>query len=51
MSVPLAINLLKSHKTIIVGTIRKNKKLIPPILLNTKQREINSSKFGYGTNV
>lgn len=30
-----------------VGTIRKKKKEIPPLFLDTKKREVNSSKFGY----
>uniref|UniRef100_A0A2S2Q9N5 PiggyBac transposable element-derived protein 4 n=1 Tax=Sipha flava TaxID=143950 RepID=A0A2S2Q9N5_9HEMI len=46
-SVPLAVDLLQNHKITMVGTIRKNKREIPPIFLDTKKREVNSSKFGY----
>ncbi|KAE9522205.1 hypothetical protein AGLY_017387 [Aphis glycines] len=30
------------------GTLRKNKREIPPIFLETKKREVNSTLFGYG---
>lgn len=46
-SVPLAVDLLQNHKITMVGTIRKNKREIPPLFLDTKKREVNSSKFGY----
>lgn len=46
-SVPLAVDLLQNHKITVVGTIRKNKREIPPLFLDTKKREVNSSKFGY----
>jgi len=45
-SVPLAVDLLENHKTTMVGTIRKNEREIPPLFLDTKEREVNSSKFG-----
>lgn len=45
-SILLALELLK-HKTTIVGTIRKNKKELPPSFLNVKNREHCSSLFGF----
>lgn len=33
---------------IIVGTLRKNKREIPPLFLNTKIRKEKSSMFAYG---
>jgi hypothetical protein len=38
---------LKEHKIITVGTIRKNKREIPPEFTNTKEREEISSKFAF----
>lgn len=35
----------------IVGTIRKNKREIPEHFLSTKNRDINSTIFGYGKNI
>lgn len=47
-SIPLANELLKKHNLTVVGTLRKNKREIPPIFLETKKREVNSTLFGYG---
>lgn len=50
-SVPLTQELLKApYKLTIVGTLRANKKEIPPELLNNKQRPIGSSMFCYDGN-
>lgn len=47
-SIPLANELLKNHNLTVVGTLRKNKREIPPVFLETKKREVNSTLFGYG---
>lgn len=39
--------LRQDHKLTAVGTIRKNKRQIPNSFLNVKNREINSSLFGF----
>lgn len=44
---PLAIDLLKDHKLTIVGTMRRDKREIPPELVTTKNRKINTSNFGF----
>lgn len=46
-SVPLAIDLLKDHKLTIVGTMRRDKREIPPEFVTTKNRKINTSNFGF----
>lgn len=45
-SIPLALNLLEKRTTV-VGTIRKNKKEIPPIIVQTKDRRPCSSMFAF----
>lgn len=45
-SIPLAQKLLEK-KTTLVGTIRKNKREIPPLLVNTKERPVCSSVFAF----
>jgi hypothetical protein len=42
-SIPLAMKLLEDHNLTLLGTIRKNKKEIPPQLLQTKNKAINTS--------
>jgi len=46
-SVTLAEEILKEHKITIVGTIRKNKREIPPEFINTNEREEKSRKFAF----
>jgi len=50
-SIPLAIDLLKNHNTIVVGTLRKNKREIPLCFLETKKRQLNSPMFGYDKDI
>ncbi|KAL4088632.1 hypothetical protein QTP88_023721 [Uroleucon formosanum] len=50
-SIPLSLDLLKNHNLTMVGTIRKNKREIPPCFLDTKKRTLNSSVFGYGEDI
>lgn len=45
-SMPLAKELL-SNKTTLVGTLRKNKREIPPSFLETKNKAVHSSVFGF----
>lgn len=47
-SIPLANDLLRNHKLTMVGTLRKNKREIPPEFLHVKNRSLCSSMFGYG---
>jgi len=49
--IPLVNELLENHNLTTVGTIRKNKKEIPPCFLDTKRREKNSTLFGYSKNL
>lgn len=49
-SIPLATYMLEM-KTTIVGTLRKNKKEIPPIFVNTKARPVPSSMFAFQKNM
>ena len=44
-SVPLVMKLLKDHNLTLLGTIRKNKKEIPPQLVQTKNKAVNTSIF------
>lgn len=41
---------LLSKKTTLVGTIRKNKRFLPPIFSNAKNREVHSTIFGFTKN-
>lgn len=47
-SVPLAVDLLNNMRTTLVGTLRKNKREIPPIFIATKERPQNTSMFAFG---
>ncbi|XP_044742586.1 piggyBac transposable element-derived protein 4-like [Chrysoperla carnea] len=49
-SVPLAQDLLKNHKTTIVGTISKNERELPPEFLVTRKRPVASSQFAFTDN-
>lgn len=46
-SFPLAIELLNHHKLTIVGTVKKNKREIPPNFVQTRNRENYTSIFGF----
>ncbi|XP_046396726.1 uncharacterized protein LOC124163702 [Ischnura elegans] len=50
-STALSNDLLQNQKLTTVGTIRKNKKEIPPEFLRTKNREVHSSIFGFAKNL
>jgi hypothetical protein len=44
-SIPLAMKLVKDHNLTLLGTIRKNKREIPPELVQTKNKAPHSSMF------
>lgn len=46
-SIPLADDMLKNHKLTIVGTLRHNKREIPPSFLPDRKKEILSSQFAF----
>lgn len=46
-SLPVALSLLKNHRLTMVGTLR-NKREIPPTFIQTKQKQLSSSVFGFG---
>lgn len=46
-SVPLAEDMLKNHKITITGTLRHNKREIPPSFLPNKQKDVLSSQFAF----
>ncbi|KAJ4444070.1 hypothetical protein ANN_05859 [Periplaneta americana] len=50
-SVPLATRLLKDHNLTLLGTLRKNKKELPPEFVQTKNRQIHSSMFGFNGDI
>lgn len=47
-SVPLANTLVDNHRLTFVGTLRKNKREIPPIFIDKKMRGVHSSMFAWG---
>lgn len=47
-SVELANDLYTDNRLTLVGTLRKNKREIPPIFLDTKARKVGSSMFAFG---
>lgn len=46
-SVPLAMDLLNNTNLTLVGTIKKNKRELPPITVNVKDRPVGSSLFAF----
>ncbi|KAB0803065.1 hypothetical protein PPYR_00035 [Photinus pyralis] len=46
-SIPLVVELLKLHSITFVGTIKKNKRELPPEFVNTRNRDICTSMFGF----
>uniref|UniRef100_A0A1B6MTB6 PiggyBac transposable element-derived protein domain-containing protein n=1 Tax=Graphocephala atropunctata TaxID=36148 RepID=A0A1B6MTB6_9HEMI len=46
-SISLCKDLLKNHMLTLVGTIRKNKKEIPPVFVDKKRREPGDVTFGF----
>jgi hypothetical protein len=46
-SIPLTLDLLKNDKLTLMGTLKKNKREIPPQFPNTQNRAINSAMFGF----
>lgn len=50
-SFDLIKNLLENHRITYVGTVRKNKRELPPEFVNTKPRPVNSSMFGFQENI
>ncbi|GLV46045.1 uncharacterized protein CBL_05132 [Carabus blaptoides fortunei] len=50
-SIPLAENLLKNHKLTLVGTLRKNKREVPPEFQPNKTRAVKSTLFGFTTTI
>lgn len=46
-SYELVQHLLKEHRLTSVGTLRKNKRQIPPEFINTRNAEVFSSQFGF----
>src|SRR5258705_2237907 len=50
-SVPLAKALLDKHKITLIGTLRKNKREIPPEFLPSRHRPAMESLFGFYRNM
>lgn len=50
-SIPLAVDLLENDKLTMVGTIRKNKREIPPFMTVAKDRPVESSIFAFRKNM
>lgn len=46
-SVPLCSDLLHNHRLTLVGTLRKNKKEIPPNFIDLKKVPVGASQFGF----
>lgn len=46
-SIPLCESLLENHRLTLVGTLRKNKREIPPGFVEVKNRQVGDSKFGF----
>ncbi|UYV62791.1 hypothetical protein LAZ67_2001958 [Cordylochernes scorpioides] len=51
ISYPLAVAILNEHKLTLVGTLKKNKKEIPPEFMTNRARQVFSSIFGFQKNV
>lgn len=49
-SLPLALDLLENDKLTTVGTIKKNKREIPPFMKEVKNRPVESSIFAFRNN-
>lgn len=49
-SIPLTDTMLKDYRLTIVGTLRKNKREIPPCFLPNKSKLVSSSQFGFDGN-
>lgn len=44
-SIPLCVDLLKNHQLTLVGTLRINKKELPPAVVDKKQGDVGSTTF------
>uniref|UniRef100_A0A1Y1K4Z8 PiggyBac transposable element-derived protein domain-containing protein n=1 Tax=Photinus pyralis TaxID=7054 RepID=A0A1Y1K4Z8_PHOPY len=49
-SIPLALDLKRDFKLTMLGTLKKNKREIPPELISVRDRPINSSQFAFQNN-
>lgn len=50
-SVQIVNHLLENHRLTVVGTIRANRRELPPQVTNVKQRPVNSSLFAFGEKI
>lgn len=50
-SFPLIEDLLSNHRLTVVGNVRKNKKEVPPKLIQIKSRPVLSSMFAFQQNM